>query len=50
MADKEAIKELLDNKYFLFALIGVAFVLGQVVKGAVRRFRDKLKDRMQPPK
>lgn len=50
MADKEAIKELLGNRYFLFALIGVAFILGQVVKDAVTRYRDKLKDRIPPPK
>lgn len=53
MADPESIKELLDNKYFLFGLIGAALILGQVVKGMMNRFKDKfndkLKDRIQPP-
>lgn len=49
MADQETIKELLDNKYFLFGLIGVALILGQVVKRYMALFRDKMKDRLNPP-
>lgn len=49
MADQETIKELLENKYFLFGLIGVGLILGQVVKRCMARLRDKMKDRLNPP-
>jgi hypothetical protein len=45
MADPEAIKELLDNKYFLFGLVGVALILGQLVKRWMIRFQKKHQDR-----
>ena len=49
MADQETIKKLLENKYFLFGLIAVGLILGQVVKRCLVRLRDKMKDRLNPP-
>ena len=46
MADPDTFRNLMDNKYFLFALIGAALILGQVVKGVMARLKDKFK---RPP-
>jgi len=46
MAYPDALKELMDNKYFLFAMIGAALILGQVVKGVMARLKNKFK---RPP-
>ena len=41
MADPEAIKKLLDNKYVLFGLIGLALLAGSIISKVVARLRDK---------
>ncbi len=45
MADPEAFKKLLDNKYILFGIVGLALLAGNVISKLLARFRDKMKQR-----